>query len=751
MRGKRDWIPTRIGAASIAIAIFAAGGAHRWGQAVTAIAAAIALAGVVKSRRVFARRSPLTVMLGIATALTAIQVIPLPHAIVELLSPTQTGLKDDGLALVGASARSTLSGDVPATLRALVFFATLLAIAIVMLRISVSEHGRFRILATVAALCGAAAVVGDLHNLFGIEKLYGVIAPQTLPRVLGPLFNNNHFACLMAIGVACAIGLLMYQRQRSWMRVVWIAVVIVCGLTGLATLSRGGALALATGAFVVVATLMTQHWLAVDEPNAKRSRFLTRSLPIGVVAISTVVVVIYTGAEGITQQFSSTHLTELSQPRSKYAAWTSATELIDETPWVGIGRGALEPVLVRVHPSSYATFPYLENEYIQAVVDWGVPGALLLAFATIWLIVTSARRWRDGPLVAGAFGAVAAVMLQSNVDFGLELLGIAAPITAVAATIAYVPLREESGTRLTGAKVLRIVHVAGLGIGALLLITDATTSIADDHKAVAAASSIEQLRPAVARHPLDYYNFGIAAQLAAKAGDRSSVQLLNHALSLHPTHPGLHLMAARMLAASGHGSQAAIEYATALPSTPNRAAVIDEIIKKFPTSQAALALGTDPQWIEDTARRLDEKKAWELELAWLTHVLDLQPQSTLVCKLTFKLATNEPGLAMKVLSDRRCSQHQQGHDDRAALGRALVTKKSWEPALRVLDDVSDWPERGVEHLEAWLAYCDAHSGLEHWGDARTCLRKLDSSGLVPPEREHELATRLETISSNERR
>ncbi|HEY0254248.1 MAG TPA: O-antigen ligase family protein [Kofleriaceae bacterium] len=749
-RGRRDWIPTRVGAAAIATAIFAVGGAHRWSQAIVAIVSAIALAGLVRSRRVFARTSPLIVMLVIAIGLTAIQVIPLPHAIVDALSPTQTGLRDDGLALVGAAARSTITADVPATLRALIFFVILLAIAIIALRLAISEQGRYQILATIALLCGGAALVGDLHNLFGLQKLYGLIAPQQLPRVLGPMFNSNHYACLMAIGAAVACGLLMYQRQRSWMRVVWIAVVIVCGLTGLSTLSRGGALALATGAFVVVATLMTQHWLISDEPPVRRSRFLTRSLPIGVVALSTVVVVIYTGAEGITQQFSSTSLTELQQPRSKYMAWRSAAELVDETPWVGIGRGALEPALVRVHPASaFATFPYLENEYIQAVVDWGVPGTLLLAFATIWLIVVAVRRWRDGPLVAGAFGAVAAVMLQSNVDFGLELLGIAAPITAVAATLAYVPLREENGQKLAVSRGLRITHAIALVVGALLLVTSPTTTIEEDHRALDRSSlTLDQLRPAIERHPLDYFNYGLAAQAAAKSGDRNAVPLLNHAMTLHPTHPGLHLMAARMLAASGHPAQAVIEYATALPAAPNRAAVIDEIVKRFPVPQAALALGTDAQWIDDIARRLEEMKALDLELAWLTHVLDFSPQSTKACRLLFKLAINQPVLAGKIIGERRCSQQQPSHEERAALGRALVVKKLYEPAMRILDDVADWPERSPEHLEAWLARCDAQMGMEQWLDARSCLRKLDATGLVTPEREAELANRLEIISQH---
>src|SRR6185369_6190725 len=114
-------------------------------------------------------------------------------------------------------------------------------------------------------------------------------------------------------------------------------------------------------------------------------------------------------------------------------------------PWVGVGRGAFEAAFTRVHPASgLASYSHLENEYLQAVVDWGVIGALALGLLAIWVAVAAVKRWRDGPLAAGALGALTVVAIQSNVDFGVEFLGLAAPMTAVAAALTYVPLREVS-------------------------------------------------------------------------------------------------------------------------------------------------------------------------------------------------------------------------------------------------------------------------------------------------------------------
>src|SRR5690606_33741716 len=98
----------------------------------------------------------------------------------------------------------------------------------------------------------------------------------------------------------------------------------------------------------------------------------------------------------------------------------STTSLVEESPWAGIGRGAFEPVFTRVHPgAAFHSFSHVENEYLQAVVEWGIPGSVFLFLSALWFGITAARRWHQGPLAAGALGAITAVALQSTVDFGV--------------------------------------------------------------------------------------------------------------------------------------------------------------------------------------------------------------------------------------------------------------------------------------------------------------------------------------------
>ncbi len=734
------------GVAACAVAIFAIGGAPRWAQASVCMLLLGAVSFAVPSKRVFARPPALIALLAFALAVTLAQLVPLPHAVLELVTPVGSGLRDDGARLLGFEPSSAISMDAPGGLRAVAYFLALIAVAFVCLRLSVSENGRYRIVATIGLLLGAAALVVGIHQLFGLKKLYGVYALQHAnPRVLGPLLNENHLGGLMAVGTIVSLGLVAYRRQTSWKRVGWLFCAMACGIAAVETSSRGATLGMLVGAAVLGALLLGQRF-AGETTRGNRGTFVTRSLPIGIVAACTVILVIYAGAGRVEQQFASTSIEDTTHPRSKYAAWRDARYLVEEAPLLGVGRGGFETSFTRVHPASgMITFSHLENEYLQTVVDWGIVGTIGLALLGLWVLSLGVRRWRNGPLAAVAIASMAIIATQSMVDFGVEMMGLAVPLVALLATVSYGALEAATPRRVITARSLRTVLCLSLLTAAVLVVSDRSRTVDEDHQLLDKAMAIEDVKPALERHPLDYYGYLVAARVASKQNDRRSIELLNHALILHPTHPGLHHLAANLLLASGHSDQAAIELAAALRTTPRPAELVREIAERLSPDQAVSAIPLDYPDALELVQNLKSIKRVDLATDWLEKLIKANPRNSGACDLLYKLALDAHDLDAAEIAGRRCVEIIPDRQTRLALAHIVMNKNGFSEAMRLLSDVETWDGKIEEKREGWLLLCDSHIAAAHLGDGERCLHRLEASGLLNSESAGAVTTRLEAI------
>jgi O-antigen ligase len=743
----RDLASAACAIAAITTAVVVVGGAFRWTQAIVAGLVGAALIPHFLSRRTLGRVSPLVAMVGVPAALTALSLFPLPRAILEAADPIGSALRDDGAALADVAPWRALTRDVPGSLRALAYFIILLGVAVVALRMSASERSRYRVLLVVALACALAGVILGVHALVGAHELYGIYKPNAAPSVIGPLLNENHLGCLMAIGTCVAAGLTMYRRQSSWRRAALLVVVLVCGAATAASGSRGALLALFAGGLVTGGILLAQRFLARHTSTTARRRSAQAALPIAIVAVCVVVLVVYSSAGRVTEELDRSTLAEINQPRSKFAAWKSTKALIAESPWIGVGRGGFEPSFTRVHPASgNVTFSHVENEYIQTLVDWGVVGALAVTAAMLWFAAVAVRRWRDGPLAAGAIGALTAVAVQSNVDFGVELLGVGLPITAVAATVAYVPLRDHSGGGTRVARVLRVALLLGLASAGTLLLSRTTTSIQEDHERLQQPSaSLAEIRESIERHPLDYYGYARAADVVGRAGDPTSIRYLNQAMLLHPTHPDLHRLAGRLLLRAGQLDQAALEYAAALRPQADPELLLTEIVKLFPTQAAALAIPVDYHWPEAVLGYLHKLKRDDVAILWLRSLIQAHPRDIRMCNMVYEFALSRRDLQAAEVAGRHCLELLPDRQTRLSLAQLLVQRGSYAEAIRLVGDVATWQGRVADKKAAWFALCDAHTGLGQWEDAKRCLRRLEVSGFVPPEEATTISDRLDAV------
>lgn len=725
----RERATSALGALALSLAVLGVGGALRSVQVGLGLVLVAGLAVQVTSRRSLPM-TPLLALLGAAIALTALQLVPLPMSVASALDATGQELRAEGMALLDErEGFAPLSRDPSSTRHGLALLVLLASAAYVAHRIAASERGRAAIVSAVALVGMAAVAITAAHEALGARALYGVYEPRlATPVLLGPLLNPNHLGCLFALTAAVALGLALDGTRRSAARAGWALCAATATAATLLTQSRGAAVALLAGGAVCAGAALGQRLRGRDLRQAS-SRLTLDSVAIGVVALCALALLVYTSGTGVSEQLRDTSSDEWHAPRSKYAAWRSAMELVAEAPWLGVGRGAFESTFARVHGAAgRVTFSHPENEYVQAVVEWGVLGALVLAACIGWLAMTATRRWRTGALSAAALGGCVVVAVQSVVDFGLELPGLALPMIALLATLVQMPVRENAGRGRRGTLALRVAACLGVLAATVSLATPATELVREAHAELLATrpASTELGRALVHRHPHDYLAF---AHLGEAHRDRGAeLPFYNHALRLHPTHPGLHRVVARALLARGATRQAALEYAFALRHTAEVAPLLREVVHAFSDpALAALAIPTDYPTPEHLARVLVQEKAQRVALLYLKRVSEEHPSAPRVGELLYNAALGSGDLALAETAARLRHRTAPSAASLLTLARLLVQRDKLDEAAVALVELDRLAGKPEELAAARLLACDVHLARRDWAAARACVAGLADS------------------------
>ncbi|HEY1558887.1 MAG TPA: O-antigen ligase family protein [Kofleriaceae bacterium] len=643
----RDRISLCACAATLAFCALAFGGAERWAAVGAAFGGVATALPYLTSRRVAAQRSPLLVLLAIAIALTALQLVPLPHAIAELVAPAKLQLVDDNADAFGQPAPAAVmaSYDPPATLVELAKLVGYAALAFACVRVAAERGGR-RALAMVAVGSGALVAIVTLgHAAIGARDIYGLVPPPIRHPLLSPIINDNHFASLMSLAAPVAFGLALTSRR--WERALWLGVTLVTAGCALYISSRGGALGLAI-AFAVGALLVLRQRRAIDGEETRRRG---GSIPVFVVAACVATLLVTFTARHVAHDLARTRVEQLeTDPHWKVQAWKHAMPMLEDNPWLGIGRGSFEPAFSRYDGDGSAAYSNAENSYLETALDWGIPGALAIFAAAVLLVVRAARSWRQSPLEAGALGALAGLAAHDFVDFSMELPSVAMFALVLVAILLPARIhRAREGRRIPWRRGAALA-------AALATCIVAATPLARGARDEAADASADAALALCERHPADYLLAGRAAQALVVDRDPRAVAVMARALYLNPRHAGLHQLAASVLARAGLTSQAqselalAIEYAHWYEVAP----LVDEAVASFADPiEAAHALPPDPASARRVAPHLVATHRDAVAFAYTQLVAMFNPDNapSQLWLARAALATNHADIALDAARD----------------------------------------------------------------------------------------------------
>jgi O-antigen ligase len=371
-------------------------------------------------------------------ALVAVQLVPLPPALLSWVSPGSYAFYNDPL-LLPLSQWRPITASPADTARGLLFLAGMALLYLSVYREFDHPVWKRRMAKTVVGVGFVMTIEALVQEAYAARVIYGLYRPPWDWAVFGPYVNRNMFAGYMLMAVPLGAGLAtealedlrrVWRRRRTgWLALgdpegsaffLWatVAMVLVVGL--LATRSRGAILGLAVWAIVV--------------PIVSRRRWPTAvaMLLVGLLGLA------WFGFETQRQAFLARGGVRDSV---RLAIWEDSLKLIPMHPVFGSGFNAFGTA----HPPRQGVFQTewigtTHNEYLQALVDLGALGLLATLALVVTLLVHGLRTARQGAFHAGLFGSVVAVLAHNLVDTNWQLPANAATFVALAGMLVQTPL-----------------------------------------------------------------------------------------------------------------------------------------------------------------------------------------------------------------------------------------------------------------------------------------------------------------------
>lgn len=401
-----------------------------WANAILQVLAAGVISWALLTRdppRLQPAARNLLVIVAATALLFAIQLVPLPPALWELLPGREFLVK--GFALLGLPPPwMTISLAPDDTIAAGLTLLPPLALLLGMLRTRAwSAETMF-----VALLAGVAVSIAlGVLQVKGGEGWY-FYKITNVGQAVGTFANANHFATLLliALPILCAVTVSRWRTERDQQR---RSIVMMTSIAAAATLLVGilmcrSAAFLLIGPPVAAATAM----LAMRMSKAR-----VRQGFIGIFAL----ILLAAGALVLAGDRMPGWGTSASvETRKQY--WATSIEAAGDQLWTGWGFGTFQQAY-RSHedPEKVDRFyvNHAHNDYAEIAIEGGIPALLLVAIFLLWWAGRARGAWTSASATVeqkAAAIASAAILLHSLFDFPLRTAAIAGALAVCLALLA---------------------------------------------------------------------------------------------------------------------------------------------------------------------------------------------------------------------------------------------------------------------------------------------------------------------------
>jgi O-antigen ligase len=368
------------------------------------------------SSNALARHSLSLILLGAVIAFPLLQLIPLPIEIWKNLpghsiyAPVVDSVSGPGHWLP-----FSLTPDLG--LRSFLFL--LAPAGMFVLTLSQTEDRQKLTLAGFAVGAGVCAMLGVLQVASGGDASLYAYPTTNLGFAVGTFANKNHTASFLLVFMIMGTSALLFRQKESQslssgMSVAMISLLVVMTMVMIAVIrSRAGFLLFGL-AFVAVALMMFRRPELLRRTLGKWSW----ALPLGAVLIAAGLA----AATPVLSRFAG------SEPRLGF--WPVVFEQAKAALPLGTGLGSFQPVYAAAEPLDTMVEAYINhahNDYLELLLEAGLPGVILLGLGIAWFGVNARRIWASNvstssssPLGQAASLGIGLILLHSLVDYPLR-------------------------------------------------------------------------------------------------------------------------------------------------------------------------------------------------------------------------------------------------------------------------------------------------------------------------------------------
>lgn len=326
------------------------------------------------------------------------------------------------------------------TLRAAALCAACFAVAFLVSRLPATHRREL-----LRALCGLGALVAilgwaSLRRIPQGDTLWWHIpVPHGLPGPVACFINRNHFAGFLAMLAPAAAFMFAddISARRPIPALFSLLTLAAMAFAALVTHSRGGMLALATAALVVLVVIL------------RRREWKIAALTVALAALAILATARFSSPAFRERAASLLRPTQTLSAQTRLDAWRDSLTIWRHYPLAGAGANAFRMVYPYHRTTTRgALMTHPENQYVALLTDAGLAGFALLALT----LLSGLRAARLAPsadppwplLRAAAAGALAVAAVHATLDFALHVPLVAVTLAAVAGAALPPPSRSPS-------------------------------------------------------------------------------------------------------------------------------------------------------------------------------------------------------------------------------------------------------------------------------------------------------------------